>query len=184
MMFVEELAAWMTRGLDEIPGARAVVRNVLGQDVRIEDVRFLPIGDACAHEEDDGWTIKVRSNLTGVRLRWALIHEAVEVELARLGYIGDVEKLAEMVTGAIVMPRAAFIRAAWRERLCHYELARAFAASQTATVLRFAEVGLVAGSAVVHPRFVFARGTLPKDEQRLVERPVTDAPRRKALWAA
>lgn len=183
-MFAEELAAWMMRGLDEIPGARAVVRNSMGGNVRIEEVPLLPTGDACSHEGSDGWTIKVRRNVRGARLRWALVHEAVEIELARLGIVGDVEALAEAVTGAIVMPRIAFVRAAWRERMNHIELARTFATTQTATVLRFAEVGLVAGSAVVHPAFTFARGVLPPDARNLVQKPVTDAPRRKALWAA
>lgn len=182
---VEEIASRILWGLDDIPGARAVVRKVLGDELVIEETAHLPTGDACAFRNARGaWEFRVRRGLRGARLRWALVHEAVEVELERLGFIGDVEALAEAVTGAVVMPRASFIRAAWRERMCHAALAHAFATTQTAVVLRFAEVALVRGSAVVHPRFVFTRGELPADGRGLVEKPVTDAPRRKALLAS
>jgi hypothetical protein len=181
---VEEIAARILWGLDEVPTARAVVRRVLGADVVIETVPRLPRGDAAAHEEGAGWALKHLARLRGPRLRWALVHEAVEVELRRLGFTGDVELLAEAVTGAIVMPRAAFIREAWRCRMDHAELARLFLTSQTAVVLRFTEAALVQGSAVVHPRFVFSRGVLPKDERGVVKKPVTDAPRRTALLAS
>lgn len=181
---VEEIAEGLLWGLDEVPTARAVVRRVLGKDARIEETRWLPRCDAAATKDSQGPLILHRPGLTGARLRWALVHEAVEVELARLGFRGDVEALVEAVTGAIVMPRSAFIREAWRCRMDHAELARLFLTTQTAVVLRFAEAALVQGSAVVHPRFVLARGELPRDERAVIKRPVTDAPRRTALLAA
>lgn len=181
---VEEIAASILWGLDEVPTGREVVRRVLGAEARIRTTAWLPKCDAAATQDAAGWLVLHRERLPQARLRWGLVHEAVEVELHRIGFRGDVEELAEAVTGAIVMPRAAFIREAWRCRLDHAELARQFLTTQTAVVLRFAEVALVAGSAVVHPRFTFARGTLPKDERSVIKRPVTDAPRRTALLAA
>lgn len=181
---IEEIAASILWGLPEIPTGREVVRRVCGVDARIETTRWLPRCDAAATQDDDGWLVLHRPGLAGARLRWSLIHEAVEIELHRLGFRGDVEEVVEAVTGAIVMPRAAFIREAWRARMDHRELARQFLTTQTAVVLRFAEVALVAGSAVVHPRFTLARGELPQDERSVIKRPVTDAPRRTAHLAA
>lgn len=181
MLDVEKEARWILRGLDPVPAARAIVRARLG-DIPVM-YRRLPGGDACSVTRSSGREIWVRPGTVGVRLRWALLHEVAENHLDDIGYeASDIEQTCERLAAALAMPRAPYIRETWQTRMSLPELADLFAVTQTAAALRLAEASLLAGVAVVHPRFRMQRGHVP-DDARVIRRPVTDAPLRQAHLA-
>lgn len=181
---------------DDVPGA---VRLAQGLGVRVV-WRELGLCEAAAVDPTPSGiptTIALRPGLSPVRAAWCIAHELAEIDLATVGYQGeDVERVAEALAAALLMPRPAVRRVAGTMNV--HELARAFGVPETAAALRLAEVGHVEAVAVVTPQTVHVRtdgefALPPAFELRRIARvgahpglrkvPLRDQPRRVALVA-
>lgn len=179
MLDAEGIAEQLLTGLGPVPGALAVAERM---GVAVMAVDQLPVGDGASAIVRGRWQVMVRRELSPARRRWAIAHELAEIHLARLGVsVADLELLAERVAAGIVMPRHAYAKSARRESACFVRLSQAFMATQTAAVLRLAEVGAVRGAAVVHRAFRMERGVVPDDADLVVTRPISDAVGRIAV---
>jgi hypothetical protein len=140
---------------DETPGAlrlaQALGVRVVWRDLKIAEaaaVDPLPSGIPT--------TIVLRQGLGAVRAAWLIAHDLAEIDLATVRYQGeDIERVAEALAAALLMPRPAFQRVAGTMNV--HELAAAFAVPETAAALRLAEVGHVDAVAVVTPQTVHVR---------------------------
>lgn len=102
--------------------------------------------------------IALRRGLTPLRRAWWIAHEISERHLLACGFQGhDVERVADRIAAALLMPRRAFRSAAAEHGDALRDLAEDFACEQTAAVLRLAEVGAVDVAAVVAPTKVYVR---------------------------
>jgi hypothetical protein len=198
MLDVEGEARWLLRGIDGVPGARALAKKHLGEDaVRVVPRHALPVPAALA-KVNGQLRIYLRSGMTRADERWNICHELAEWHLGELGYDEpDVEEVAETLAAALVAPREPFRRIALASRDLP-QLAEAFTTTQTAVALRLAEARCVEAAAVVRPGLVRVRapdGFVLPDERGLrraareghaqLERHVlTDDRRRVALVAA
>jgi hypothetical protein len=180
--------------LDEPPDLEILARCIVGCS-RVVDARGLRVPAQYLHEIR---TIQLRPGMSPRRRRYLLAHELAERHLVLHCYErDDVERLADSIAAAIVLPRRA-MRAAVGEVGRHLlELSDLLGASQSVVALRLGEV---TGSplALVTPRRVhvrgepwewpseaelrqLARGPLPEGMER---DEVSDAPRRWVLTAA
>lgn len=131
----------------------------LGLAVRRVDGHLLRSSDACLVRLHGRPEIFVRRMLGPERLQWVVGHELAELRLQELDYREeDVERQADTLAAALVMPRVAY-RAAVREHgVAPASLAADFVVTQTAATLRLAEVHAVELAVVVTPAKVYARG--------------------------
>lgn len=181
MLDAEGIAEQLLRGLGPVPGALAVAERM---GVSVVAIDQLPAGDGASAIVRGQWQVMVRRGLSPVRRRWAVAHELAEIHLARLGVAADdLELLAERVAAGIVMPRKAYASSARRDGQCFVRLSHAFLTTQTAAVLRLAEVGALRGAAVVHRTFRMERGVMPDDADLVVTRQISDAIGRVAVTA-
>ncbi len=180
--------------LDEPPDVEALARCIVGCACVVE-ARGLRVPAQYVHATR---TIQLRPGMSPRRRRYVLAHELAERHLVLHCYEReDVERLADGIAAAIVLPRRAVqdaVRGVGRHLL---ELSELLGASQSVVALRLGEV---TGSplALVTPRHVhvrgeefgwpdeeglrrLARGALPAELERVE---VTDAVRRVVLRAA
>lgn len=140
---------------DDVPGSLRLAHG-LGVRVVWRDLRIAEAAAVDPLPSGIPTTIALRPGLEPVRAAWNIAHELAEIDLATVRYQGeDVERVAEALAAALLMPRPAFRRVAGTMNV--HELAQAFGVAETAAALRLAEVGCVEAVAVVTPQTVHVR---------------------------
>lgn len=152
-------------GDDDVPGAVALAGR-LHVRVRRVDATLLRGADACLFFLAGQAEIAIRRGLTPERMHWSVAHELAEMRLVEIDYReADVERQANALGAALLMPRAAF-RAALRDHGGSLDalatggldaLSADFLCDQTATALRLAEVHALELAVVTTPARVYAR---------------------------
>lgn len=181
---VEGEAAWLLKGFDGVPGARALIKHHLGSGSVV--VLAGLSRDGMLAKVNGTWRIYIRARLTSLKERWTLLHELAEWQIKNVGYQGpDIETCAEALAGAVAVPRSAYLS---RRDTAWPAIAADFAVTQTCAILRHGEV-TGESVAVATPRKTFVRGSeivLPTESQlrRFVKTNgfrLTDADRRHGI---
>lgn len=155
-----EAEAALTRAqlpLDESPRALALATGLLGPGA-VEIVRGRLSTRAALARVGDQWRVYLRAGLDPLDARWCVAHELAEYVLARLDYRGeDVERVADRLAAAMLVP-ARLVRAlAWRRLDAVPLLAERAGVTCTSAALRMGEAAQVP-LVVVAPTHVHARG--------------------------
>lgn len=154
---VECEADFLLRDFPSVPGARALVSRHLGPD-SITTLQRVQGGDARLLPFRGRPHIFVRSRLSKVAHRWALLHELAEWHLDQIDYREeDREEIAEALAAALVTPRRALHVMMRRTGRDLPALAEQFTTTQTSVALRLAEARCIEAAAVIRPGLVRVR---------------------------